>query len=71
MRHHAAPLAGLKRRIVVYPSGPVLRTDDGIEVMPFVALARCWLRAGCRLDGLVRIAPAQLSRFRDDCAGAI
>jgi predicted AAA+ superfamily ATPase len=30
-----APLQGLRRRIVVYPRGPVLRTTDGIEVWPF------------------------------------
>ena len=30
-----APLAGLQRRIVVYPDGPVMKTQDGIEAMPF------------------------------------
>ena len=30
-----AQLAGLRRRIIVYPRGPVLRTKDGIEVIPF------------------------------------
>ena len=30
-----AGLKGLQRRIVVYPGGPVLRTEDGIDVMPF------------------------------------
>ncbi len=30
-----AELTGLQRRVVVYPHGPVLRTEDGIEVMPF------------------------------------
>jgi len=30
-----AALAGLRRRIIVYPSGPVLQTTDGIEVLPF------------------------------------
>jgi predicted AAA+ superfamily ATPase len=30
-----APLKGLQRRIVVYPSGPSLKTEDGIEVLPF------------------------------------
>ena len=25
----------IKRRIVVYPAGPVLRTRDGIDVLPF------------------------------------
>jgi len=29
-----ADLKGLQRRFIVYPEGPVLRTDDGIEVMP-------------------------------------
>jgi len=28
-------LKGLKRRIIVYPEGPVLKTKDGIEVFPF------------------------------------
>lgn len=28
-----APLAGLVRRFIVYPVGPELRTEDGIEVM--------------------------------------
>jgi predicted AAA+ superfamily ATPase len=30
-----AQLKGLCRRIIVYPRGPVLRTEDGIEVFPF------------------------------------
>ena len=30
-----AGLRGLERRVVVYPHGPVLRTEDGIDVMPF------------------------------------
>jgi predicted AAA+ superfamily ATPase len=30
-----AQLAGLRRRIIVYPRGPVLQTRDGIEVFPF------------------------------------
>jgi hypothetical protein len=30
-----ADLKGLQRRVVVYPRGPVLRTEDGIDVMPF------------------------------------
>ncbi len=30
-----AALPGLSRRIIVYPEGPALRTEDGIEVMPF------------------------------------
>jgi predicted AAA+ superfamily ATPase len=34
-----AQLPGLRRRIVVYPEGPSLRTDDGIEAMSFAALA--------------------------------
>ncbi len=25
----------IKRRIVVYPAGPVLQTGDGIDVLPF------------------------------------
>jgi hypothetical protein len=27
-----AKLKGLRRRIIVYPRGPVLRTEDGIDV---------------------------------------
>jgi len=34
-----APLEGLQRRIIVYPRGPVLRTDDHIDVLPFAAFA--------------------------------
>jgi len=34
-----AQLKGLKRRIIVYPKGPVLTTNDGIEVVPFQHLA--------------------------------
>ena len=34
-----APLKGLKRRIVVYPHGPAMRTSDGIDVMPFQQFA--------------------------------
>jgi predicted AAA+ superfamily ATPase len=30
-----AKLKGLRRRIIVYPHGPVLRTKDGIDVLPF------------------------------------
>jgi predicted AAA+ superfamily ATPase len=30
-----ADLKGLRRRFIVYPVGPVLRTDDGIDVLPF------------------------------------
>ena len=30
-----ASLKGLQRRIIVYPSGPSLQTEDGIEVIPF------------------------------------
>ena len=30
-----AQLMGLNRRIIVYPRGPVLRTEDGIDVFPF------------------------------------
>ena len=29
-----AKLKGLRRRIIVYPRGPVLRTEDGIDVFP-------------------------------------
>lgn len=28
-------LKGLRRRIIVYPNGPVLQTKDGIDVMPY------------------------------------
>jgi predicted AAA+ superfamily ATPase len=34
-----APLEGLQRRIVVYPRGPAMRTEDGIDVVPFKHLA--------------------------------
>lgn len=41
-------LPGVARRLVVYPTGPVLRTEDGIDVWPFdrfaEALARHELR---------------------------
>jgi len=30
-----AQLQGLRRRIIVYSQGPVLKTQDGIEVFPF------------------------------------
>jgi predicted AAA+ superfamily ATPase len=30
-----AKLKGLRRRIIVYPRGPIMQTRDGIEVMPF------------------------------------
>jgi predicted AAA+ superfamily ATPase len=33
-------LDGLRRRILVYPDGPSLRTEDGIEAMPFAPFAR-------------------------------
>jgi predicted AAA+ superfamily ATPase len=32
-------LPGLGRRVVVYPGGPVLRTEDGIDVLPFADFA--------------------------------
>ena len=31
----AEPLKGLRRRIIVYPRGPAMRTRDGIDVIPF------------------------------------
>jgi predicted AAA+ superfamily ATPase len=34
-----AQLKGLQRKIIVYPHGPVLRTRDGIDVVPFSHLA--------------------------------
>ena len=34
-----ARLKGLKRRIIVYPKGPVLKTKDGIDVFPFQQFA--------------------------------
>ncbi len=34
-----APLPGLTRRLIVYPEGPRLKTEDGIEVLPFATLA--------------------------------
>jgi hypothetical protein len=30
-----APLDGLVRRIIVCPKGPTLRTEDGIDMVPF------------------------------------
>ena len=30
-----ADLKGLQRRVIVYPKGPILRTEDGIDVVPF------------------------------------
>jgi hypothetical protein len=33
------PLEGLRRRIVVYPHGPEMRTKDGIDVLPFKSFA--------------------------------
>lgn len=32
-------LMGLQRRLVVYPSGPAMKTQDGIEAMPFLQFA--------------------------------
>jgi len=34
-----AQLKGLQRRIIVYPRGPVMRTEDGIDVIPFQQFA--------------------------------
>ena len=34
-----ASLEGLKRRIVVHPRGPAMRTGNGIEAMPFQQFA--------------------------------
>lgn len=34
-----AMLPGLSRRLIVYPEGPTLRTQDGIDVMPFAAFS--------------------------------
>jgi predicted AAA+ superfamily ATPase len=31
----ASELKGLARRLIVYPRGPVLKTPDGIEILPF------------------------------------
>jgi len=28
-------LKGLNRRIIVYPRGPAMKTEDGIDVLPF------------------------------------
>lgn len=35
-----ADLKGLGRRVIVYPQGPYLKTEDNIEVMPFEHFAR-------------------------------
>lgn len=32
-------LKGVQRRIIVYPDGPVMRTEDGIDVIPFRTFA--------------------------------
>jgi predicted AAA+ superfamily ATPase len=34
-----AQLKGLKHRIIVYPKGPLLRTKDGIDILPFQQFA--------------------------------
>ena len=34
-----ADLKGLRRRIIIYPRGPVLRTQDGIDIYPFLHFA--------------------------------
>jgi predicted AAA+ superfamily ATPase len=34
-----AQLKGLQRRIIVYPHGPAMRTEDGIDVIPFQQFA--------------------------------
>ena len=36
-----APLEGLKRRMVVFPNGPTMKTKDGIEVLSFQTLPLC------------------------------
>ncbi len=41
-----APLAGLTRRIIVYPAGPSLRTADGIEILSFASLAEALATGG-------------------------
>jgi predicted AAA+ superfamily ATPase len=33
------PLPGLRRRLVVHPGGPELKTEDGIEVLSFASFA--------------------------------
>jgi predicted AAA+ superfamily ATPase len=35
----ASDLKGLARRLIVYPRGPVLKTPDGIDVLPFYEFA--------------------------------
>ena len=42
-----APLPGLQRRMVVYPRGPALRTEDGIDVLPLDDLL-AWIAAETR-----------------------
>ena len=34
-----ADLDGLRRRIIVYPDGPELRTEDDIEILPFLSFS--------------------------------
>jgi len=33
-------MKGFRRRIIVYPRGPVLKTPDGIQVLPFLQFAQ-------------------------------
>jgi hypothetical protein len=33
-------LKGIQRRIIVYPNGPAMQTEDGIEIMPFHIFAK-------------------------------
>jgi hypothetical protein len=53
-----AELKGLQRRVVVYHHGPVLRTEDGIDVMALDHFARLLaenrLYAENRRDGRIR-----------------
>ncbi len=46
----ASDLKGLTRRLIVYPRGPVLKTPDGIEVLPFHEFAAL-LSAGALWPG--------------------
>lgn len=48
-----APMKGLLRRIVVYPRGPVLRTPDGIDVVPFRHFAELLATTACGSNGVV------------------
>ncbi len=48
-----APLDGLVRRLIVYPEGPPMRTEDGIEVTSFARFAELLAGGAIWQDGAV------------------